>query len=112
MAGYWVATATVEEVKANRKGLDVEQGQTITYATHISGLDEANEQAKTLRGQGLAWRPLLAFVNELDADKAAHPAPNEYVQQYWLCRNETGQVLESWPSEDGIREAIAQRYGF
>ncbi|MDO4264125.1 MAG: hypothetical protein Q4C67_07995, partial [Deinococcus sp.] len=30
---------------------------------------------------------------------------------YWFCRSETGELLENWPSEHGVKEAVAERYG-
>lgn len=106
-AGHWLATATVLEVRANWGELPIRQGRTVRY---ISAAAEAKEPAGTLETQGQAWRPVLAFVSREGEDKDIYTGAEGF-PAYWFCRSETGELLENRPSEQGVREAVAERYG-
>ncbi|WP_189641622.1 hypothetical protein [Deinococcus piscis] len=105
--GYWAAEAQVLSVGSAGKDLTLREGQRVKYITHVS--DEEIAGAKAFNPAAQAWRPTLIFVNRPAADKAAFG--DALLLHYWLCRTGSGDLIESWPSAPGVKEAAASRYG-
>lgn len=105
--GYWAAEAQVLSVGSAGKDLTLKEGQRVKYITHVSDEDMAGAQGFGPAAQ--AWRPTLIFVNRPGADEAAFG--DALLLHYWLCRTGSGDLVESWPSAPGVKEAAASRYG-